>query len=88
MMQIDCEILDTQLIHIRKSLFPQAPSEAFRPPYTNHTADSPGQQYHSNQTAGTNPSDRPAPQGGEGLQPRSPASTLSRQHKQRLKRHR
>ena len=51
MMQIDCEIFDTQLIHIRKSVFPQPPSNSFYPPYSNQTADPAPQQYHGNQTA-------------------------------------
>ena len=51
MMQIDCEIFDTQLIHIRKSVFPQPPSNTFHPTYSNRTADSTHQQYDSNQTA-------------------------------------
>ncbi|XP_070177168.1 cyclic AMP-dependent transcription factor ATF-6 beta-like isoform X2 [Littorina saxatilis] len=54
MMQINCEIVNTELIHVRKSAFPKA-----QPPsqYDNHTADiptpppSPGNGFQDNSTA-------------------------------------
>lgn len=37
MMQIDCEILDTQLLHVRKSAFPPEQSDYHN--FANHTSD-------------------------------------------------
>lgn len=55
MMQIDCEILDTHLIHVRKSVYPPQ-NGPIHTSYANTSTTDP-QQYHQNTSGSANHSD-------------------------------
>ncbi|XP_076436924.1 uncharacterized protein LOC143276303 [Babylonia areolata] len=64
MMQIDCEILTTQLIHVRKSAFPQQQQPHHQPPpyhHHHHHEESFSSQYVNHTTSGSPSTPPPAP---------------------------